>query len=864
MTLIAKEKFRSDYKSPDFTITTLDLDVTLHDHTTQVIATTHVERQGSHAAALVLDGESMVLKSVQINQQAVPYEQNEHQLIISNVPDSFELCIVTEIDPAGNSALEGLYKSGPAFCTQCEAEGFRRITYYLDRPDVLARFTTKITGDKTLYPYMLSNGNCIAKGDNADGTHWVQWQDPFPKPCYLFALVAGNFDVLHDTFTTQSGRDVKLELFVDQGKKSRGEHAMECIKRSMAWDEKRFGLEYDLDIFMVVAVGFFNMGAMENKGLNIFNDKYVLADAESATDADYFDIERVIGHEYFHNWTGDRVTCRDWFQLSLKEGLTVFRDQEFSSDLGSRVINRIHNVKTIRGPQFAEDAGPMSHPIRPDAVMEMNNFYTVTVYEKGAEVIRMMHTLLGEDKFQAGMRLYFERHDGHAVTCDDFAQAMEDASGVDLTQFRRWYSQSGTPVLDVTDHYDAETQQYTLTVTQHTPATADQKEKLPLHIPLSVALYDQAGGYLGERYDQVLNVKEASQTFTFDQIAEYPIVALLQDFSAPVRLNYDYADNDLLVLMQHCRNEFSRWDAAQMLINKYIRLNVAHFQNQEALELPDVLLAAFADILNNRDWDKSLIAEMLRIPSELAMAELFDSIDVDAIHAVKTFIEKTIATRLHQLFLIAYANNRTSTYTLDPADVAKRDLVGVCLYYLALNGSGDDEALIMSHYRAADNMTDQLAAIHAAKQGQLSLLATMLAEFDAKWHKDGLVMDNWFRIQATSPAENCLKTVKSLLKHPSFSMQNPNRLRALIGTFSAANPNRFHAIDGSGYHFLAEILHELNTANPQVASRLITPMLQYRRYDPTRQALIRAELERFAARPDLSRDLYEKVTRALK
>ncbi|MCR6555039.1 aminopeptidase N, partial [Aeromonas sp. CPF2-S1] len=521
---------------------------------------TRIRRNGEHNAPLVLDGEQLTLKSVAID--GIPcdhYEQGESSLTLFNLPAECVLTIVTQLDPAANTALEGLYKSGDAYCTQCEAEGFRRITYYLDRPDILARYSTRITADKTQFPFLLSNGNKVDCGDLDGGRHFVQWQDPFPKPSYLFALVAGDFDVERSHYTTKSGRKVALEIFVDKGNLDRAGFAMESLINSMRWDEQRFGLEYDLDIYMIVAVDFFNMGAMENKGLNIFNSKFVLANPATATDSDYHGIERVIGHEYFHNWTGNRVTCRDWFQLSLKEGLTVFRDQEFSSDLGSRGVNRINNVRTVRGPQFAEDAGPMAHPIRPDVVIEMNNFYTLTVYEKGSEVIRMMHTLLGEDAFQAGMRLYFERHDGSAATCDDFVQAMEDASGVDLGRFRRWYSQSGTPELTVTDEYDAASGVYRLHVSQHTPPTQDQPQKLPLHIPLDIELYDEQGAvialqYQGKAIGNVLDVLEAEQTFEFDQVPVKPVPSLLRDFSAPVKLHYDYSDEALAFLMRFARN----------------------------------------------------------------------------------------------------------------------------------------------------------------------------------------------------------------------------------------------------------------------------------------------------------------------
>ncbi|KAA5988944.1 aminopeptidase N, partial [Pantoea sp. M_5] len=543
MTQQPQIKYRHDYRAPDYTITDIDLTFELDASTTRVTAISQVKRVGDSQAELRLDGEALTLIALEVDGQPwTAFREEEGALVISQLPDSFTLKIINDIHPDQNTALEGLYKSGEALCTQCEAEGFRHITWYLDRPDVLARFTTTIYADGERYPFLLSNGNRIDSGRDEQGRSWVKWEDPFPKPCYLFALVAGDFDVLRDSFTTRSGRDVALEIFVDRGNLDRADWAMTSLKNSMKWDEERFGLEYDLDIFMIVAVDFFNMGAMENKGLNVFNAKYVLAKAETATDKDYLGIEAVIGHEYFHNWTGNRVTCRDWFQLSLKEGLTVFRDQEFSSDLGSRAVNRIDNVRIVRGAQFAEDASPMAHPIRPDQVIEMNNFYTLTVYEKGSEVIRMMHTLLGEENFQKGMKLYFDRHDGSAATCDDFVQAMEDASNVDLSQFRRWYSQSGTPVLTVRDDYNPELEQYTLHVTQHTPATADQKEKLPLHIPLDIELYDGEGKVIplqnnGHPVHHVLNVTEEFQTFIFDNVYFQPVPSLLREFSAPVKLD---------------------------------------------------------------------------------------------------------------------------------------------------------------------------------------------------------------------------------------------------------------------------------------------------------------------------------------
>ncbi len=742
MTQQPQAKYRHDYRAPDYTTTDIDLDFSLDAETTRVTAVSKIKRQGTVGAPLVLDGEDLTLVSIQVDGQPwSAYRQQDNQLIIDELPAQFTLTIVNDIHPAKNTALEGLYLSGDALCTQCEAEGFHHITYYQDRPDVLARFTTRIVADKARYPFLLSNGNRIGQGELADGRHWVQWQDPFPKPCYLFALVAGDFDVLRDSFTTRSGRKVALELFVDRGNLDRADWAMTSLKNSMKWDETRFGLEYDLDIYMIVAVDFFNMGAMENKGLNIFNSKYVLAKAETATDKDYLNIEAVIGHEYFHNWTGNRVTCRDWFQLSLKEGLTVFRDQEFSSDLGSRSVNRIDNVRVMRGAQFAEDASPMAHAIRPDKVIEMNNFYTLTVYEKGSEVIRMMHTLLGEANFQKGMQLYFERHDGSAATCDDFVQAMEDASNVDLSRFRRWYSQSGTPLLTVRDEYDAETQQYRLHVSQKTAPTADQPEKLPLHIPLDIELYDSEGNVIplqkgGLPVNNVLNVTEAEQTFVFDGVAHKPVPSLLREFSAPVKLDYPYSDQQLTFLMQHARNEFARWDAAQSLLATYIKLNVARHQQKQPLSLPLHVADAFRAVLLDEKLDPALAAQILTLPSENEIAELFATIDPEAIAAVHEAIVRCLARELADEWLAVYHANKTDGYRVEHGEIAKRALRNVCLGYLAF---GEDvvlaDQLVSEQYRQADNMTDSLAALSAAVAAQLPCRDALLAKFANSWRR---------------------------------------------------------------------------------------------------------------------------------
>ncbi|MEX9790055.1 aminopeptidase N [Providencia rettgeri] len=870
MTQLRQAKYRQDYQAPDYTITEIDLDFNLDPVKTVVTAISKVKRLNSQSSTLELNGEDLSLVSIEVDGKAWKnYKESEGKLIIESLPESFTLRIVNEISPEKNTALEGLYVSGEALCTQCEAEGFRHITYYQDRPDVLARYTTTITADKSRYPYLLSNGNRIAEGELEDGRHWVKWEDPFPKPSYLFALVAGDFDVLKDIFVTRSGREVALELFVDKGNLDRAPWAMQSLKNAMKWDEERFGLEYDLDIYMIVAVDFFNMGAMENKGLNVFNSKYVLAKSETATDKDYLNIESVIGHEYFHNWTGNRITCRDWFQLSLKEGLTVFRDQEFSSDLGSRSVNRINNVKVMRSAQFAEDASPMVHPIRPDKVIEMNNFYTLTVYEKGSEVIRMIHTLLGEEMFQAGIQLYVHRHDGSAATCDDFVQAMEDASNVDLSLFRRWYSQSGTPVLTVRDEYSPEKQQYTLHVSQMTPATADQAEKLPLHIPLDIELYDEQGGIItlkrdGSVVNSVLNITQETQTFVFDEVTSRPVPSLLREFSAPVKLDYNYTDEQLAFLMQHASNEFARWDAAQQLINNYVKINVAHYQNGEALVLPEPVVDAFRGVLLSDSIDPALVALILTLPSENELAELFTVIDPVAIHEVVNFIHHHLAVEMHDELLTVYRSINIDGYRVDHQDIAKRSLRNICLQYLA---AGDDSELannlVLEQYQSADNMTDSLAALTAANESQLACKEQLMADFDERWHHDGLVMDKWFTLQGANPAKEALANVRALLNHRSFSMSNPNRVRSLVGAFTAGNPVNFHAKDSSGYQFLYEILVDLNTRNPQVASRLIEPLIRLKRYDEQRQAQMRKVLEQLKALDNLSGDLFEKITKAL-
>ncbi|MBN6065142.1 aminopeptidase N [Aggregatibacter actinomycetemcomitans] len=868
--MYAKAKYRKDYQTPDFTVTDIYLDFQLEPEKTIVVATSKYQRLNEKSTTLRLDGHDFQFSSIKLNGKPFSQYQQDHESLTLDLAqvdaDQFELEITTVLNPAANTSLQGLYQSGEAFCTQCEAEGFRQITYMLDRPDVLARYTTKITADKAQYPFLLSNGNRIAGGELDDGRHWVEWNDPFPKPSYLFALVAGDFDVLQDKFVTKSGREVALELYVNRGNLDRADWAMQSLKRAMKWDEERFDLEYDLDIYMIVAVDFFNMGAMENKGLNIFNDKYVLANPQTATDDDYLAIESVIAHEYFHNWTGNRVTCRDWFQLSLKEGLTVFRDQEFSSDTGSRPVNRINNVKFLRTVQFAEDAGPMAHPIRPEKVIEMNNFYTVTVYEKGAEVIRMLHTLLGEKGFQKGMKLYIAENDGKAATCEDFVSAMERANDLDLAQFRRWYSQSGTPELTISDRYDEKNHVYQLQVSQLTPPTADQMEKVNLHIPLKIALYDENGVaqtlYDSEGVvDNVLNITQKDQTFEFHNIYTKPVPALLCDFSAPVKLDYDYKTGQLITLIKFAENGFIRWDAVQMLLNTELRRNVSNYQQGIELDLPAEAIAVLHQILANYQKDIELTSLILTLPKATEFAELFKTIDPDAISAVREFMARTIAENLQELLFKTYNQIRLDEYRIERQDIALRKLRNVCLSYLAYTNMGNN--LVNKHYSYSNNMTDTLAALTAATQAKLPCRDNLLADFEQKWQHDGLVMDKWFALQATRPEENVLLNVMQLMDHPSFNFNNPNRVRSLIGTFAGQNLKAFHAIDGSGYRFLTDILIKLNKSNPQVASRLIEPLIRFARYDAQRQTLMKRALERISETEDLSRDLYEKIEKAL-
>ncbi|MEM6508586.1 MAG: aminopeptidase N [Pseudomonadota bacterium] len=853
-------QYLKDYQAPQFSIQHIDLRFELAPLKTSVQSTMTINRTDESNADLALDGVDLTLISVKVDDKAYDdYTLEDEKLIIHNLPESFILKIENHIDPQTNTSLEGLYLSGGAYCTQCEAEGFRKITYYLDRPDVLASFDVTIIADKK-YTHLLSNGNQIESGNLDDGRHFVKWQDPFKKPSYLFALVAGDFDVLRDHYTTQSGRKVELALFVDKGNLSKTPHAMTSLKKSMQWDEERFNLEYDLDIYMIVAVDFFNMGAMENKGLNIFNSKCVLANQETATDKDYHTIESIVGHEYFHNWTGNRVTCRDWFQLSLKEGLTVFRDQEFSSDLGSRALNRIDAVKVMRTHQFSEDAGPMAHPIRPEKVIEMNNFYTVTVYDKGAEVIRMMHTLLGEEKFQQGMALYFERHDGQAVTCDDFVAAMSDASGIDLTQFKRWYSQAGTPKLNVEQAYDEQNQTFTLNIEQFAPD--NQPNNALLHIPFAIELLDSEGQSLplvidNQPQDSVLNVTGKTQQFVFEGIKQRPVAVLLEDFSAPCIVNQNTSAADLLHIMRFARSDFSRWDAQQRLFTNEMKAAIA---SGEAC-LSDDILSALKLLVDNREGDLALIAELLKLPSYDTLAAEYAVIPVDDIIAVQNAFESQIANFLTESLVNCY-NALEDDGSTSATAVAVRALKQLCLHYLAKTNHSDVNGLIEESAHS-NNMTNALAALSAVVKANHSLCDTLLTEFDAKWRHDVLVMDKWFALQAMKDSATSISDIKALYDHPSFDFGNPNRVRALVGSFSHFNITQFHRADGKGYQLLGDLLVKLNNINPQNASRMLTPFMSWKRYDENRSAAMKAQLQRLADLDGLSDDLFEKVEKAL-
>ncbi|MGM0702416.1 MAG: aminopeptidase N [Pseudomonadota bacterium] len=874
-----KPTYLSDYRPPAYRVTHVELSFDLDPAATRVKARLHVERHPQREAGepLVLDGEQLALEAIAIDGQPLgedEYAVDDHGLTVHRVPERFQLDTEVTIAPQENTALEGLYQSSGMYCTQCEAEGFRRITFYPDRSDVMATFSTTVIGDGEREPVLLSNGNPVERGTLPGGRHFVTWDDPFPKPCYLFALVAGDLEKVEDRFTTASGREVTLQIWVEEENLDKTDHAMASLKRAMRWDEETYGREYDLDLFMIVAVNDFNMGAMENKGLNIFNSAAVLTHPHTATDAAFQRVEGIVAHEYFHNWSGNRVTCRDWFQLSLKEGFTVFRDQCFSADTNSAPVKRIQDVAFFRTAQFAEDAGPTAHPVRPDHYIEISNFYTLTIYEKGAEIVRMLRNLVGWEAFRRGSDRYFERFDGQAVTIEDFVACMAEASGQDLSQFLRWYSQAGTPEIDAHGEYDYAECEYRLTLRQRIPATPGQPEKLPLHIPIRMGLVGTKSGedltltLDGERlgHDAVIHLCEEEQTFVFTDVAEAPVPSLARGFSAPVKLRFPYGREDLAFLLANDSDGFNRWDAGQRLALLALDDLIAAHRNGVEKVMDPRVVEAFRSLLAQAGStdDKAVLAEMLTLPSEAYIAEQQPLVDVDAIHAARTFVKQSLALALRDDFLAVYEANRSDApYAPEPEQIGARSLKNVALSYLV---AIEDEAGIehaQQQFAADHNMTDVRHALtlltHSSRD---DLSDPALRAFGEKWAHDPLVMDQWFSIQVTRPQSDALERVRFLMKHPAFSLKNPNRVRALIGAFAGQNRVNFHRPDGQGYQLLADVVIELNRLNPEIAARLITPLTRWQRFDELRQELMKRELERIRAE-ELSPNVYEVVEKAL-
>ena len=871
--------YLKDYQPPAFLIDAVNLRFDLHETETLVTSVLAVRANPvamKAAPELVLDGDHLQLIYVKLNGHklaAGDYVCEKDKLRIKNVPAESEVEIQTQINPEANKALEGLYLSSGMFCTQCEAEGFRRITYFPDRPDVMSTYQVTVVADKAKYPVLLSNGNLVNSGEDSDGKHWATWHDPSLKPSYLFALVAG--DLLHkdDTFTTMSGREIALKVYVEKENIHKCDHALMSLKQAMKWDEETYGREYDLDIYMIVAVNDFNMGAMENKGLNVFNASCVLASPETATDADYYNIQSIIAHEYFHNWSGNRVTCRDWFQLSLKEGFTVFRDQEFSADLNSRAVKRIDDVNILRNHQFAQDAGPMAHPIRPDHYIEISNFYTVTVYNKGAEVVRMIRSLVGIEGFRKGTDLYFERHDGQAVTTEDFVKAIEDANNLDLSLFQRWYSQAGTPELDVSDKYDEDAKTFTLTIKQHCPATPGQEHKKPFHIPLQISLLDKEGCSIplqleGEEStgpeQRILELKNENETFTFINVKHAPLFSLNRGFTSPVKIHSHYTNDELAFLFAHDSDEFNRWEAGQTLAMNTLLDLVNAIQNKQPLSLADNVITAFRNTLTNPQLDKALIAQAMTLPSESYLADQCDVVDVDAIHQARTFMRNEIAKALRNEFSSIYQQGQSDAVYIFTADeMARRDLNHVCLSYLMTLEEKDITEHCIAQFEQANNMTDVLSALGNLSHYDIPARQKALDAFYAEWQHDAQVVEKWFAIQAGSDLPDVLQRVKALIQHEAFSLTNPNKVRSLIGRFCAGNTVHFHAIDGSGYAFLAEHVLKLDAMNPQIAARLVQSLSRWRRYDVVRQNLMRQQLEKILAHEGLSKDVFEITSRSL-
>ncbi|WP_306392937.1 aminopeptidase N [Telluria beijingensis] len=874
--------YRKDYTPPSYLVDTVELGFDLDPARTIVANRLTLRRNpAAQGRAIELHGEDIELVALRLNGKTLggaDYTLANNLLVIHGAPDDVVLEIESVCVPEENTTLSGLYVSNGNFFTQCEAEGFRRITYFPDRPDVMSKYTVMLRADKARFPVLLSNGNLVQEGDLDDGRHYALWEDPFKKPSYLFALVAASLVCQEETFRLADGRDALLQVWVEEGNLDKTDYAMQSLKHSIRWDEEKYGLELDLDRFMIVATSDFNMGAMENKGLNIFNTKFVLANPRVATDVDFQGIEAVVAHEYFHNWTGNRVTCRDWFQLSLKEGLTVFRDQEFTAEMigtdTGRAVTRIDQVRTLRQHQFPEDAGPMAHPVRPDSFVEINNFYTVTVYEKGAEVVRMYQTLFGVDGFRKGMDLYFERHDEQAVECDDFRRAMADANGRDLTQFERWYSQAGTPVLRFEGRWDESVHTYTLTLIQSCPPTPGQPAKLPFHIPVAVGLLDGAGNDMRLVVDgvdrgttAVLELTQAEQTFVFTDVKQQPVASVLRGFSAPVILQGGYTDADLLHLFSHDSDPVNRWEAGQRLaMSRLLKLAgeaAAKGNTSASLNLDETFIEAMRKVLVDDSLDPAFREQALLLPSESMVAEQIDGVDPLAVHIARQFVRADIGARLRSELLAEYEANLTpGPYSPDAASAGKRALKNLALSYLNAAPDEDSVALAQRQFDQADNMTDRAAALGALIASRVPEAADALDEFYEEFKNEALVVDKWFMMQASSPTTD-VAAVRALMRHPAFTLRNPNRARSLVAAFCMNNPVQFHAPDGSGYAFWAEQVIALDALNPQVASRLARAMDRWRRYAPALQAQMQAALEQVAGQGRLSNDVREVVTKAL-
>lgn len=857
--------YRKDYTVPDFAVTTVDLLVQITPGRTEVTATLEMERQGTGQGGLSLDGEQLSLQWVEVDGARLTeddYAVGDTELVIASVPDRFSLRTCVTICPEENTSLEGFYRSQSAYCTQCEAEGFRKITYFPDRPDVLAVYTVTLEADRAECPILLSNGNKMSEEDLGHGRHRVVWHDPFPKPSYLFAMVAGDLKPVSDVFTTCSGRVVDLNIWVEEKDLGYCEYAMGALKAAMRWDEQVYGLEYDLDLYNIVAVDDFNMGAMENKGLNVFNTSCVLAHPDITTDMGFQRVEAVVAHEYFHNYSGNRVTCRDWFQLSLKEGFTVFRDSEFSADMNSRGVKRVEDALFLRTHQFAEDAGPLAHPVRPDAFMDISNFYTLTVYEKGAEVVRMLHTLLGAEAFHAGTTLYFQRFDGQAVTCDDFVDCLAEASGRDLDQFRRWYEQAGTPEVVCSEHYDADAKRYQLTLQQQNSANSGPLEKEPLLIPVAAGLLvDGQPIAMGEGTTRILELTEREQTFIFDDVPSKPVLSCLRGFSAPVRIANEHSESDLLALMAGDDDAFVAWDAAQTLLARAIEAAARDAQ----IALPQGLLDACEQVLVG-SMDPAMKALTLALPSEEYLADRAAQrglVDVSEIHHRRQQIKAAMGSALASTWEQLLSDNPApQAYAPDADDIGLRALRHLSQdYLLAANPLQLDTA--HSLYDNADNLTDRLAALRWITHYELpEKREAVLAAFYTRWQHEALVVNQWLTVQATRPDADCVESVRALMTHPSFDWRNPNKLRALIGAFAAANPIAFHRQDGAGYRMMGEVIERLQASNPQIAARMLAPMTRWRRYAVGQDAM-RTELERLAAIDPLPKDVFEVITKAL-